>query len=743
MRGDKWILRGLLLLALLSLFATGCGAAKDAIDDASKVKVSGTVYNAKGKPVEGAQVKLFDLLQNKNFVIGGEIESAEGLIDPEKVANSDNTIATATTGSDGKFAIEDVTIGAFLATASGENCSVDFQGFDAETGVLNKDTLLKPSLDKGGLVFEIPRFTITCADPPENVNEDGSAEGTVEPEPQPEPTCDADDCTTLGGFCVGAVCTMPLCSDEAPCEGEAICVNGGTVDAACVTPMCSETNPCGDGLICENPGTLDAACVKTACEDDDDCGSGLLCVAGGTINAVCVAPVCTEEGDECGDEMLCHNPGTLEALCLPPVCTEDGEECGEGNVCNNPGTLDASCDEPVCDDNDDCEDDLLCVNPGTVNAQCIAAVCYSNDDCEAGTLCREGGTLLAMCVPPVCTEDQDCDEGAFCVSGGTLDAICVFPACNTHEDCGEGLYCVDPGTLGATCVTPACVSDDDCVDSFCGVNDETGLPECQPPDPNEILPPVTPDPTWTSFKVLKNDGAELVDATTENKTVSNQLVQANSIVRVYGEYTGEQTSAFVMVQTGSSACGEGMEPKIDYIEVPIIDGKLNGGKGDFLEVYLYGGYMKVQLSTSNINGEGERSNVVEFGEACLAPENPLTVILSWNVPDDPSMRADVDLHAWNAAEEQVYYARKVRPWGQLDVDDRKGPGPEVFTVTPSGGNVGPITIKVRYFAGRISPVQCKVRVIHWNGSNITDRSYEFELVNPRDIFEVGVFELVD
>ncbi len=837
-----------LMLLLLVGFSSGCDDATDALGDLTKSEITGKVINNRGEPVEGATIKLFDVLKNTDFVVGADFDSGEGLIDPEKVANSDNTITTATTDAEGKISLSGVTASAFLATASKENCSLDFAGFNSETGVLNQETLLKPSVGSGGLSFDLGTFTITCAEPPENVNEDGSAEGTEEPEPQPEPSCDDTECAAEGGFCVGAVCTMPICSDTIPCDGEGICVDGGTADATCFIPACSETTPCDgealcveggtfsarcvmpvcsdtiaceDGLLCMDGGTLDAQCVKPVCAIDDDCAAGDLCVEGGTLDAKCVTPVCAADADcngdlclnpgtlealcippvcsdtiACADGLLCHNGGTLEAVCLPPVCTVDAD-CGDGNVCTDGGTLDAACSAPVCGASIACPDGKLCENPDTTSAVCVDPVCTLDSDCADGTLCDQGGTLLAACLPPACSVDADCADGQFCTNGGTLqsacmtpactteeqcadgevcanggtlEAACVLPMCSANEDCAEGQFCVDAntaaavcvdpvctatvdcpeglictnaGTFEAACVAPACVTDEDCLEGTCGVNETTGLAECQAADPNEIIPPAEPDAAWTVFKVQDSSGTDIVDASTENQVLGAQVVQDNTLVRVYGEYSGAETTAYVMVQTGSMAC-DGMEPKIDYVEVPIVDGKLNGGKGDYFEVYLYGGYMKVQLSTSNINGEGERSTVVEFGDNCMAPENPLTVILSWTIPeDDPTARADIDLHAWNADGEQCYYGRKIQSWGQLDVDDRRGPGPEVFTVTPDGQGNGPITIKVRYFSGRIQPVPCKVRVIHWDGTTLNDNSYEFELSEPREIFEVGVFELAE
>ncbi|RJO67226.1 MAG: hypothetical protein C4523_10065 [Myxococcales bacterium] len=492
------LLMGLGALAFSGLIVAGC----DEVSDLLSVNINTTVTNNKGAPVEGATVKIFKLSENSDFVEGGDVNSQEAQIDPNKVATSTNTAAQGTTGADGKATIEDVTIDGFLATASKDGCTVDVVGFDAETGVLSLDTLIMPDIESGSTDINLD-FVITCADPPaeEDLNEDGAntdAEPYTPPEPDP-PACDQEACTAAGGTCESDTCKLPACAQD---------------------------------------------------------------------------------------------------------------------------------------------------------ADCVAA------------------------------------------SGQ------------------EGSFCKDPGAETA---------------------------ECMPPDPNEIIPPAEPQ-GWTVFKILDSEGGDIIDASAASDTaykIDQATAENNTVVRVYGEYDGDATVAYVMVQTGSQKCLN-FEPKIDYLEVPIADGKLAGGKGDFVEVYLYGGYMKIQLTTSNVNGEGDRSMLVEVGNECELPSAPLTVILSWTVGE--GQNADIDLHAWNKDEEQCYYANKNPGWGALDIDDRRGPGPEVFQASDAAA--GPFTVKVRYYSGGISPVQCKVRVIKNSASEgFSDTSYTFDLANPRDIFEVGYFEV--
>lgn len=174
--------------------------------------VSGSVTDNRGAALEGATVELFDLAANQSFVEGGDVTAAEAYIDRAAILSSDNSLATATTGSDGKFVFEGVFPSALLAVATKDGCTSGFAGFDEETGVLNLDTLILPD---SNLDFAVPTFVLACATPPEDIGPEGNTDEAppFEPEVTP-PTCDEATCTAAGGVCEGADCVLACTSDD-------------------------------------------------------------------------------------------------------------------------------------------------------------------------------------------------------------------------------------------------------------------------------------------------------------------------------------------------------------------------------------------------------------------------------------------------------------------------------------------------------------------------------------------------
>ena len=149
MKAGSWPkIAAFLLLLVFALGTTGCDEAAKLL----KSKVSGKVVNAKGEPVEGANVKLFNLTDNTNFVVGADIQSASGEIDPVAVATGTNTTGEMATLADGTFEFTKLP-NVFLATASKDGCTLDVQGFNDETGILNLDTPIKPSFLRPTLTF--------------------------------------------------------------------------------------------------------------------------------------------------------------------------------------------------------------------------------------------------------------------------------------------------------------------------------------------------------------------------------------------------------------------------------------------------------------------------------------------------------------------------------------------------------------------------------------------------------------
>src|SRR5689334_24808015 len=59
--------------------------AKDTVKDAVSSDITGSVTDNRGQPVEGVTVRIFNLLDNTDFVEGSDIGSLEAYIDREKV----------------------------------------------------------------------------------------------------------------------------------------------------------------------------------------------------------------------------------------------------------------------------------------------------------------------------------------------------------------------------------------------------------------------------------------------------------------------------------------------------------------------------------------------------------------------------------------------------------------------------------------------------------------------------------
>jgi hypothetical protein len=186
------------------------------------------------------------------------------------------------------------------------------------------------------------------------------------------------------------------------------------------------------------------------------------------------------------------------------------------------------------------------------------------------------------------------------------------------------------------------------------------------------------------------------------------------------------------VQSGGRSCANS-PPRTDFIAVDVAGGQLATDKGGFLELKLHGGYQRIQLSTSDTLGAGERSFVIEFGEPCAPPAHAFTAILTWDAGvGDP---VDLDLSVWNGEGRVLCTGRKQSDWGELT--DGQSPGPEVFV--SDDVSLGPFTIKVQFFCGRVRPIQGKVRIIRTVGGQLVDDTYAFTVRGPKDVAEIGVF----
>jgi hypothetical protein len=298
---NRYITLGGLGLGLGTALLGACDsdAAKE-INKTLEADVRGQVLDNRGKPVAGATVRLYALTDNTNFVKGGDITSAEAYIDKEAVLASDNAVSSGDTDAEGRFKLG-IIPNAFFAVVKKEGCSAGMLGFNQDTGVLNVDTLIKPKID-GAVKFDLPNFTIACADPPPKVEAEGNTPESpkIEPPPPAPVTCDAEQCAASGGKCEGNACHVT-------CDVAACTSTGGTcVDGACKPPAaaCDAAKCTAAGGTCEGTPPTDACKLPppAACKADADCAKAQP------------GAYCTDPGDVA--KAKCHPPEPAE--CTPP-----------------------------------------------------------------------------------------------------------------------------------------------------------------------------------------------------------------------------------------------------------------------------------------------------------------------------------------------------------------------------------------------------------------------------------------
>jgi hypothetical protein len=397
----------------------------------------------------------------------------------------------------------------------------------------------------------------------------------------------------------------------------------------------------------------------------------------------CDVAMCTAAGGECDGE-------ACVITCAPEMCEQSGGSCVDGECVVPP-----SCDATACAE----------AGGSCVGADCVTPACNAKTCAEARGSCNADAS---QCEIPACfaTEAECLNAGGACSTDGTT---CLLPACSTDAECAAaqpGSWCSEPGDIAKA--------------------------KCEPPAPGEITPPVEAL-GWTEFRITDLEGNVLADASTASKRIEGDDIPEDGLVRIYGKYSGAATDVFVQVQTGGQKCSR-LRPRTDFIDAAIEGGVLTSSDGDYVELVLHGGCQKIQLSTSNVLGQGERSFTVDSGDECARPRSPFIAILTWKAGH--RQPADLDLNVWNGEGELVHVGRKQARWGRLRRHG-KGPGPEVFAA--DGAAEGPFTIKVQFFSGRPRDVEGKIRILRIVDGDFRDESFTFVVRRPKDVAEIGVF----
>ena len=267
---------------------------------------------------------------------------------------------------------------------------------------------------------------------------------------------------------------------------------------------------------------------------------------------------------------------------------------------------------------------------------------------------------------------------------------------------GDGMTCTsdvlgyDPETKVVTSESAIAIDPEGGLDSFSApeparirctstAGDPEPPAEVDPPEPDnggdDIPEPATA--AWSSFTVTDKAGNVLADASGAS-VVSDVACNDSfpSVLEVNGQLDNAPgDTAFLRMQFGS-----GDDAQFRTMPVPVgANGSVNQA------ISLTGGYAVLQLDDDKeINGQGE-SYTATFCDQQDLPAQELLLILSWDKDD-----TDVDLHVTSGDSEVAYYSLS-QSWGDLDIDDTNGFGPETFTSSP-GTNGLEYNVQVHYYS---------------------------------------------
>lgn len=236
------------------------------------------------------------------------------------------------------------------------------------------------------------------------------------------------------------------------------------------------------------------------------------------------------------------------------------------------------------------------------------------------------------------------------------------------------------------------------------------------------------DPTasWTAFSITGKGGSPVYgDASAANAQADVECggLSFPSVLTVNATSTDTSaTEAYLRIQFGS-----GEDATFRTVTVPMSGGNITQ------DISLTGGYAVVQLDTNaDLDGSGE-SYTVSFCEPSTPPGQELLTILTWDVDD-----TDLDTHILSEGDEIAYYSMS-RDWGDLDIDDTNGFGPETVTSTPetSGRNY---EVQVHYYSDHGNgPATATMRVVYVDPSGAICDVTASQAMNSYDWWTVGAF----
>ncbi|MGQ9630353.1 MAG: hypothetical protein ACUVXI_08590 [bacterium] len=204
-----------------------------------------------------------------------------------------------------------------------------------------------------------------------------------------------------------------------------------------------------------------------------------------------------------------------------------------------------------------------------------------------------------------------------------------------------------------------------------------------------------PSGGW-SLVAYDENGKVLADATDENAEVDVSSVEGTNVI-LKGRYTLPSPPTTATLKLAHISAGK-TSAQISTLSLPLSsDGEIKAGdaeEGRKFAIPRDGGKMVLQLS-DGVN----HSHLVILNSNLVRERIPVTIILSWDTPDD------LDLRVWNNAGEEAWFGNKKIETGALGSDVLGGYGPEIFV-----GNGTSYTIRVNYWRGTGTPT-ASVRVI--------------------------------